>query len=277
MSEDAMRDEIVHETAGAPRDAARRDVNISETMGPLWEFTETVADVFDEMLERSIPQYELMRTLATEAACAFRQPNTDIVDLGTSRGEALRPLIDRYGATNSYVAVESAPAMVAAFRERFGPLIEQGVIRLYDLDLRDGVPACHASVVISLLTLVFVPINHRQQIVADIYDCLSPGGALVLVEKVLGAGRLNGLMVDRYHAMKERNGYSREEIARKALALEGVQVPLTASWNEEMLRRGGFADVDCFWRCWNFAGWVAVKGAGGRPAQDGSGISSETR
>jgi tRNA (cmo5U34)-methyltransferase len=61
--------------------------------------------------------------------------------------------------------------------------------------------------------------------------------------------------------LKERNGYSREEIARKALALEGVQVPLAASWNEAMLRRARFTEVDCFWRCWNFAGWIAVKAA----------------
>jgi len=235
------------------------DVNIHETMGPRWEFGQSVAEVFDEMLERSIPQYESMRGLVTEVAAAYRQPNTDIVDLGTSRGEALRPLIDQFGATNGYVAVETAPAMVAAFRERFEALIGRGVVRLLELALRNRFPACRASVVLSVLTLMFVPINHRQRIVADAYDSLLPGGALVLVEKVLGEGRLNDLMVDRYHSMKERNGYSREEIARKALALEGVQVPLTASWNEEMLRRAGFVAVDCFWRWWNFAGWVAAK------------------
>lgn len=240
----------------------KQDVNIHETMGERWEFTQTVADVFDEMLERSIPQYDMMRSLVTEVACAYRQANTDIVDLGTSRGEALHPLFDRFGATNGYVAVETAPAMVAAFRERFGPLIERGVVRLFDMDLRNQLPWCRASVVLSVLTLMFVPINHRQRIVADVYKSLVPGGALILVEKVLGEGRLNDLMVERYHALKERNGYSREEIARKALALEGVQVPLTASWNEEMLRRTGFAEVDCFWRFWNFAGWVAVKSAG---------------
>jgi tRNA (cmo5U34)-methyltransferase len=242
-------------------DNPKHDVNIHDTMGARWEFTQSVADVFDEMLERSIPQYDLMRTLVTEVASAFRREGTDILDLGTSRGEAIIPLVELYGRGNTYVAVESAPAMIAVFRERFGPLMEQGVVRLHELDLRSHIPACHPSVVLSILTLMFVPINHRQRIVADVYESLVPGGALVLVEKVLGEGRLNDLLVERYHAVKERNGYSREEITRKALALEGVQVPLTASWNEEMLRRTGFAAVDCFWRCWNFAGWVAVKGA----------------
>jgi tRNA (cmo5U34)-methyltransferase len=36
-------------------------------------------------------------------------------------------------------------------------------------------------------------------------------------------------------------------------------VPVTAGWNEEMLRGAGFQEIDCFWRWLNFAGWVAVK------------------
>ena len=43
------------------------------------------------------------------------------------------------------------------------------------------------------------------------------------------------------------------------LALEGKLVPVTAHWNEELLRNAGFAQVECFWRWCNFAGWIAVK------------------
>jgi tRNA (cmo5U34)-methyltransferase len=250
----------------------KHDINIHEQMGPMWQFNQPVADVFDEMLERSIPQYSLMRTLVTDVASAFRQQETDILDLGTSRGEAIKPLIDLYGSSNKYIAVESAPAMVSVFRERYAPLIDSGLVRLLELDLREKVPSCRASVVMSILTLMFVPINHRQRIIADVFQALVPGGAFILVEKVLGEGRLNDLMIDRYHAVKEHNGYSREEISRKALALEGVQVPLTASWNEQMLRSAGFAVVDCFWRCWNFAGWVAVKEPDGVRMPDASAL-----
>jgi tRNA (cmo5U34)-methyltransferase len=45
-----------------------------------------------------------------------------------------------------------------------------------------------------------------------------------------------------------------------ALSLEGVLVPVTAAWNEYLLRSAGFSHVDCFWRWMNFAAWVAVKG-----------------
>ena len=59
--------------------------------------------------------------------------------------------------------------------------------------------------------------------------------------------------------MKAANGYSQEEIERKRLALEGVQVPLTASWNEQTLRAAGFRHVEMYWRHLNFAAWLAVR------------------
>jgi tRNA (cmo5U34)-methyltransferase len=68
-------------------------------------------------------------------------------------------------------------------------------------------------------------------------------------------------MVERYYTMKARNGYTQEQIERKRLSLEGVLVPVTAHWNEELLRIAGFTQVDCFWRWMNFAAWIAVRDA----------------
>jgi len=53
--------------------------------------------------------------------------------------------------------------------------------------------------------------------------------------------------------------YTTEQIERKRLALEGVLVPVTARWNEDLLRDAGFRQVECFWRWLNFAGWVGVR------------------
>jgi len=62
-----------------------------------WEFDESVADVFDDMLRRSIPQYEVMRAAVNEVARRLAKPGTDIIDLGCSRGETLAPLIKEFG------------------------------------------------------------------------------------------------------------------------------------------------------------------------------------
>ena len=92
------------------------------------------------------------------------------------------------------------------------------------------------------------------------YDALESYRALILVEKVLGASaELDGLLVEEYLKLKGANGYTQKDVERKRLSLEGVLGPLTAEWNEQLLRRAGFGDVDCFWRWMNFAGWVAVR------------------
>lgn len=66
-------------------------------------------------------------------------------------------------------------------------------------------------------------------------------------------------LVRNYYALKRHNGYDDEEIQRKRLSLEGRLVPITAAWNEQLLRSAGFTETECFWRWMNFAGWIAAK------------------
>jgi tRNA (cmo5U34)-methyltransferase len=230
--------------------------------GSRWAFDEQVTEAFDDMLERSIPEHDIMRDLVFRVGRRFLKKNYHnlVADLGCSRGGAL----ERFASPNlpdvgKIIGLEVSDPMIRSARSRFRP--DQRV-SIRNHDLRDGLPedVDGASVILSVLTLQFTPIEHRQRIVRESYERLRPGGALLLVEKVLGDGAgIDSLMVAEYYDEKRRNGYTQEQIERKRLSLEGVLVPVTARWNEELLRRAGFADVDCFWRHLNFAGWLAVK------------------
>jgi tRNA (cmo5U34)-methyltransferase len=225
-----------------------------------WTFNAEVTAAFDDMLARSIPQYAVMRQACFDLGCRLVKPATTIVDLGCARGEALAPFVERFGAYNRYVGVDVSGPMLQAARERFAGWSGCGLVEIRELDLRHGYPPVAASLTLAVLTLQFVPIEHRQRLVRNIYRHTVSSGGLLLVEKILGeTAELDQLMKELHWAMKERNGYSREAIDRKRLALEGVLVPVTARWNEELLRSAGFAQVDCFWRWMNFAGWLAVK------------------
>lgn len=228
--------------------------------GDRWAFDESVTNVFEDMLQRSIPQYEVMRAAVQGIARRHRRDGLDVVDLGCSRGDAMEPLVQEFGTRNRFVGVEVSEPMLRICRARFRTMIEHGVVEVLPLDLRREYPGARACVTLCVLTLQFVPIEHRQRLVRRAFEHTAPGGALVLVEKVLGAGDLlDSMMVDAYYAMKGVNGYGAEEIERKRLSLEGVLVPVTAKWNEDLLRTAGFGHVDCFWRWMNFAGWVAVR------------------
>lgn len=226
-----------------------------------WEFDDNVTQVFSDMLERSIPQYGVMRSSVFDIAYQYVKANTQIVDLGCSKGDALEPFIYAFGSNNRYLGIEYSTSMLEVARARYKELISSNLVEIKEHDLRNGLPEnVLACVTLSVLTLQFTPIEYRLKIIRDIYKRTISGGAFILVEKVLGdTAELDSLMVNKYYALKSKNGYSQEEIDRKRLSLEGVLVPVTAKWNEEMLRHSGFSQIDCFWRWMNFAGWIAIK------------------
>jgi tRNA (cmo5U34)-methyltransferase len=227
-----------------------------------WTFDAAVVACYDDMLERSIPQYAVMREAVTTLALHFAQPHTTVLDLGCSQGGALAPIMARLGANYAYHGVDSSEPMLLAARQRFATSIEQGQCVIDACDLRANYPAVEASVTLAILTLQFIPPEHRQKLVQQMYDHTRPGGACLVVEKVLGSSAaIDTLMVATYYGMKAENGYSAEQIQSKRAALEGVLMPLTAPWNEDLLRMAGFRQIDCFWRWMNFTGWVAIKDA----------------
>lgn len=218
-----------------------------------FSFDAEVAERFDDMLERSIPGYEDMRAVVTELAAQYLPKRGTVLDLGCSRGEALLRVIDAAGGEARGIGVELSEPMGDAARARG--------VHVLGLDLRVHFPAERdLDVVLAVLTLQFIPIEHRARVVAKAHDSLRPGGAMLVVEKVLGASEATGRpMIEAHDRRKRALGYSDEEITRNLLALEGVLVPVTAAWNEDMLRSAGFRHVECAWRCLNFAGWLAVR------------------
>ena len=225
-----------------------------------WEFNAEVANCFDDMLSRSIPDYFNMRDLTLSVGLNFVKPAAYITDLGCSSGGSIQPFIDLFGARNRYNLYDVSEPMLDVCRDKFKGYIQAGLMDVRHLDIRNGIPSTPNTLVISCLTLQFTPIEYRYKIVQSIYDSLSSGGALLLIEKVLGnSASLDDLMVTEYYNIKRDNAYTDEQIRDKRRSLEGVLVPITAKWNEDLLRDCGFSQVDCYWRYLNFAAWVAVK------------------
>ena len=231
---------------------------MQDTVNPInkkWEFDEEVTKVFDNMLERSIPNYKTMRHLTFELGKKYIQKDTAIIDLGCSRGEALIPFLNY---NNDLIGIEISKPMYEASRNRFKGCSN---VKILNDDITINFPKnIKSSLILSVLTLQFTPIEYRFQILRDCYESLVDGGAIILVEKVLGDGaNMDDTLVDVYYDMKSNNHYTLEQIQNKRKSLEGVLVPVTSKWNEDLLRKTGFRDVECFWRCLNFSGWVAVK------------------
>lgn len=245
--------------------------------GERWEFNEDVAKKFDDMLERSIPGYGQMRELVYHLGKRFLGTGRcNVVDLGASRGEASAKFISKFPNAEFYLTEISEP-MLAEMEGRFKDIeyvhvapfdlrktaeevrlaVTYPATRIADTSLHAVLPT---NLILAILTMVFVPVNHRPSILKGVYDGLAPGGAFFMVEKVIGSSAsMQELMVDSYHEYKHLNGYSWEDIERKRAALEGVQVPLSDNTNISMLQAAGFRNVETFWRNMNFVGYLAIK------------------
>lgn len=222
-----------------------------------WEFNEDVTNVFEDMLSRSIPQYQIMREATVDIVSKFIQNGDMILDLGCSNGLGLQYLVNRLGARCRYLGIDISEPMLKQARDRFK---EHEFINIKSVDLRINFPENYYGAIQAILCFCFIPIEYRQKVARNCYINLKPGGALVIVEKMLGeTSELDDIYVNRYLLMKNENNYSREEIERKRLALEGVLVPITPTWLQLLLKNAGFNYIDCYWRWMNFAGWVAVK------------------
>lgn len=234
--------------------------SVGHLPGEKWKFDTKVAACFEDMLRRSIPQYDVMRALVFDIGARFPSKGTSIVDLGCSRGDALAPFIEKFAYTSPCIGVEVSAPMLAIAQKRFATQIGDGQVRIENTDLRQDYPTGLASLTLSIFTMQFIPIEHRQKVLSNVARHTIPGGALLMAEKILGDDAdLDALLVETYYKMKRDNGYSQEEIDRKKLSLEGVLVPVTARWNEELLRGAGFKRVECVWRWCNFAMWLAIK------------------
>jgi tRNA (cmo5U34)-methyltransferase len=228
--------------------------------GQEWSFNEDVANVFDDMLGRSIPGYENMRETVIRMIAPIVTNGGYVLDLGCSHGEMIAKLIKDLGSSTyvNYVGVDSSTAMVSKARQRFA---DDERVTIVHADIADAeMQRLRYDIVLSVLTLQFIPIEHRQDILKQIYESLTPNGCFILVEKVLGETQIGQEhLVSVYHQMKKDNGYSEEQVEAKRISLQNVLVPLRASENIRLLKSAGFSVVQPFWQNLNFVGIYASK------------------
>lgn len=225
-----------------------------------FNFGEQTAEVFDDMLDRSVPMYRELQRMIGEIAGEFAADGTNVYDLGCSTGVTLETLHLAVVPGAKLVGLDYSEPMLERARERFDPLIASGRLRLQHADLNRGCVIENASVVVLNLTLQFVRPLYRDSLMRQIASGLNDNGVLILVEKVLAAdSTTNRLFIKFYYDMKRRNGYDELEIAQKREALENVLIPYRVEENVELLKRSGLRDVETFYRWYNFCGFVARK------------------
>ncbi len=225
-----------------------------------WEFDAQVTHCYDDMLKRSVPDYAMMRRAVAAMAKRYLRPNSLVIDLGCSNGALISEMIQEIATPIRYIGVDNSPHMLAAAKERLAQTEDLSQADLRNMDLRLEYPPEIADVVIISLTLQFIPVEYRQQLLTRAAEHTKPGGIIIVVDKIAGATpEIDCAMTEIYYDLKISNGYTQEQVTQKKAALQGIQTPLTAEMNELMLKNAGFANTERIWQWMNFAAWAAIR------------------
>lgn len=223
-------------------------------------FDDSVAEVFTDMINRSVPGYATIISMIGVLANRYYTSGSAIYDLGCSLGGATLAMAHHIEQTDyRIIAVDNSEAMIKRFNNALESSAKKQHIQLVCADLAD-VEIRDASVVVLNFTLQFIAQEHREALMRKIYLGMKPGGILILSEKIkLADADLDALLIDMYYQFKQAQGYSELEVSQKRSALENVLIPETIAQHKVRLLGAGFKSVDSWFQCFNFASMIAFK------------------
>ena len=147
-------------------------------------FDDSVANVFQDMITRSVPGYRTTLAMIGVIASRFVENNTNVYDLGCSLGAGT--IIAANAKTDTdyrVIGVDTSKPMLDRCAAALADKPPHAKVELLLEDIRNTV-INNASVVILNFTLQFLPVEDRVALIRNIYEGLIPGGILILSEKI---------------------------------------------------------------------------------------------
>lgn len=239
-----------------------KDTIFSAPIEKIGDFTfdESVAEVFPDMIQRSVPGYSNIITAIGMLAARFVTGNSNVYDLGCSRGAGILSIRRNVQAQDvKIIGVDNSEPMVERCRQHINAYHSDIPVEILLDDIRQ-IDIQNASMVVLNFTLQFLPPNDRLLLLQKIYQGLNPNGVLVLSEKFTFADeRMNELLIDLHHTFKRANGYSELEVSQKRTALENVMRTDSIETHKNRLQQAGFSQVELWFQCFNFGSMIAIK------------------
>lgn len=225
-----------------------------------FSFDERVAEVFPDMIQRSVPGYSNIISAIGMLSERYVKPGSHIYDLGCSLGAATLSMRRHIKQEQcKIIAVDNSKAMVERCKLHVNAYRSDTPVEVIEADIRD-VEISNASVVVLNFTLQFLAPDDRYALLEKIFHGLRPGGILILSEKyIFDDEQSHELLIDLHHDFKRANGYSELEISQKRSAIEHVMRPDSIQTHKDRLAKIGFQSAEVWFQCFNFGSMFAIK------------------
>ena len=225
-----------------------------------FRFDADVADVFSDMVRRSVPGYPLILDMLGVLSAETLGDNALCYDLGCSFGASTLAIRQNMRGNNGrIIAIDNSEEMANRCRQSIAHDSSTTPVDVVCQDiLKTEFKPC--DLVSINLTLQFIEPQHRLDLLSRIAAALSDNGVLFLAEKICFDDPIEQeKLTDLHHQFKKHQGYSDLEIAQKRTAIENVLIPDTLATHQQRLLAAGFKKVIVAFQCFNFIALIAYK------------------
>ncbi len=223
-----------------------------------FSFNKEVTEVFEDMIDRSVPGYKTSLSLISHYAQRFYQKDTNCYDLGCSLGASSLSIVNNVKDVR-VIAIDNSEAMINECITRFQESPKYQNVQFLQEDIMESAIENASFIVVNYL-VQFLDLTQRDMLFEKIYRALLPGGVLLVSEKVHYENKYQTNRIFRtHHKFKAANGYSDLEISGKRDSLEGVL--LTEYEEDHLLRasKAGFKKTEKVLSNLNFRTFVFLK------------------
>lgn len=209
-----------------------------------WTFKSAdVADGFDAHVREQLPWYDLATKAVAHLGRHYIPRGGLVYDIGASTGNIGRALADTITSrAANLIAIEESPEMAARYS---GPptLIVSDALT-YEFEMFDFA--------VAFLAMMFFPVASRTAFLNGLISRTRPGGALVIVDKLVTPPGYCGTALRRLAmSWKLDSGTPPDDVVRKELSLAGYQRPLSPN----MFHGRG----EVFFMFGEFIGWICER------------------
>ena len=216
------------------------------TPGGVWQQEEVVTGFIDER-RKLIPLFDVQEELVRRLMTRGGRQVTRFCDLGAGDGGFAELVLDAFPDSTG-VLVDFSEPMLAAAQQRLAGKEGRWEIVRGDLSTpawRDGLPAGGAyDAIVSRLAIHHLPDERKQQLYAEAFAMLAPGGLFLNWEHVETGGLAEGLF-DEY--FRERMAHAGHDPASYDDATDDdilCEPEIQCDW----LRDIGFDQVDTYFK-----------------------------
>lgn len=225
-----------------------------------FEFDSEVSAAFGDIAKRAIPNFYEAHAAHARMLGGWIKQDASFLDIGASRGAFFKALCDEHPEvsipkTLRLSAIDNSQTMCDYLCDDY-PTSE-----VYCADISDPVILALLGtydVVCLHYVLQFIHPDKQALTLQRLMDSVKPGGVFIYGHKAKHYGALGQLTHDEYIRFRMNNGYTREEIEAKTLALKGSMFPVDHNMVMNMINANFSHAVETF-RFMMFSAVFAVK------------------